>query len=706
MWSLTRASLVFVTLLAGLLIMLIGTAWLQHSYYQPSANDVTECRKRDPLTWATVTVNATITSAGVTYPRLESAVEIVVPMKSPASAVLFTDVDSKEYRAAMGCLLGRPYWQEDPDRRAAMPAISTGDGQLKIRYVSSGDLVPLPSSLPTSIGYFNFYYDDQDAWTLDLAYPHFLMGAKWSVTINAPPEWLNSPEPAPTTVPDNARMQWSLNPTGDALETLDEGRCLDPATCLRVKLEVPAQYQLLANGSWYPGGLLASFLMWAPWFAVLIWAYVLAGAHIAGRRRPGGGPISIRRILLPVLLISIAGFLIIAIGFRDTSDETYAEFLGIILAEGMGLTVLAIVSALCWGLSPLPTLLVGLLALVMAGGTASGFDSFDDDAQRVATLLASGYGLLFTVLAVAGFLSALCLLIGRREPTRHPEYLCWIAGTAIALGLLAERDGTKAMDAADGYWLSPSHPTYSELLYSLITFPTDLSSAVFGVFGALVVAALLRALFDTAAWDENIGHPLVRARLLTLGAAVFFVGVEWDATLWTWPLSLWVIVLPITVLTFLRFRSILDAPVRSGRTLRSVVIEYGLENLREDGKRWRASVREGRSIDKRLGQGDIEIAEHRAELGRIREEADRSRNLILAHTWTTCSSTSPRSICCSPWGPTPRGRRTPATRPRSLRCGACRSWSGSPAGAGTVASRPGFWTAAPSCFPSPPMRSG
>jgi hypothetical protein len=90
-------------------------------------------------------------------------------------------------------------------------------------------------------------------------------------------------------------------------------------------------------------------------------------------------------------------------------------------------------------------------------------------------------------------------------------------------------------------------------------------------------------------------------------------------------------VLPVIVVVFRRFRSILDAPVDSGWSLRLVVLAHGLPQLRADAKRWRAAVREGRSIDKRLGQGTIEIADHRTELGRVQQEADSSRGLILAN---------------------------------------------------------------------------
>jgi Family of unknown function (DUF6185) len=631
--DLTRALSVVVALVASLLIMLVGTIRLVIPHYHATATDnLFDCTEKGWQTSATVTVTATITTTGVTYPRLENTVDIAIPIGSPGSTVLFDDVASPRYRQSLGCLLGRSYWQQDQDQRPAPPTIVADHDQLKIHYVSTGDLVPHPRSASTRIGYFNSYYDDNDDWTLDLAYPHYLMGARWSVTLNAPPGWLNSPQPAPTSVPGNTRMEWDpIQPIGTAVEA--GGDCSKPTDCLRVKLDVAAPYRLMAAGSWYPGGLVMNLLVWASWFAMLVWTYTLTSAHVAGRLRPGGRPISIRRILLPVLLISGAAIVIIGIGYTMSTSPgwDFPTYLSLTLAEGMILTVLAMISALCWGLSPLPVALVGLLALATAGVAGSNLDRQDEGIPGQVVILMSVYGLMFLTLAVAGFLSAMWLLIAGNRAARHPEYLCWIAGTVIALVLLAERNAVQTAAMSSGFWLSATFPTYSELVGGLITLPTDLSSTANYVFGPLVVGALLRAMFETAGWDEGVGHPRARARLLNLGAAVFFAGVDWDVTLWTWPLLLWVILIPLVALTFRRFHSILDLQVSPGSTLRSVVIDYGLDNLRADAKQWRAAIRAGRSVDKRLGQGSIEMAEHRAEIDRIDREADRSRGLILAH---------------------------------------------------------------------------
>jgi hypothetical protein len=631
--DLARAWGVAVALLVSLLIMLIGTVRLVMPHYHATASDDRLfCTYIVWLTSARVVVTATNTTPGLTYPRLQNTVDIVIPIESPGSTVLFDDVDSPRYRQSLGCLLGRPYWQQDRDQRRGPPTIVADHDLLKIHYESAGDLVPYPKSTSTKIGYFDFYSDDHDDWTLDLAYPHYLMGALWSVTLNAPAGWLTSPRPAPTSVPGNAQMVWdSIRPTGTAVEA--GGDCSEPMDCLHAELDVAAPYHLLTAGTRYPGGLVQNLLIWGSWFAMLIWTYVLASAHVAGRRRPGGHSISIRRILLPVLLVSSAAILIIGVSFATTASPawTFADYLRLNLGEGVILTSLAVVGALCWGLSPLPTALVGLLAVATATVAGSNLDSQEEAAQGLVVLLLSGFGLMFITLAAAGFLSAMWLLIAGNRTARHPEYLCWIAGTVIALALLAERDAVQAATMSGGFWLSPTYPTYSELVGNLITLPVDLSSTANYAFGPLVVGALLRAMFDTATWDEGVGHPRARTRLLTLGAAVFFAGVDWDVTLWSWPLVLWVILIPLVTLTFRRFHSILDLPVSPGRTLRSVVVDHGLDNLQGDAKQWRAAIRAGRSIDKRLGQGSIEVADHRAEIDRINQDTYRSRNLIRAH---------------------------------------------------------------------------
>lgn len=635
MRNLARVSLACAALIAGLVVTMTGTTWLVDSHYHtPSAaTDQPDCTAYDSVTSATVTVTATITTAGVTYPRLENVVDIVAPLTpSGGSSVLFSGEDSPIYRTVLGCLLGRPFWQQDTDQHTEPPTITAEGKQLKIHYVSYGDLTPYSAAAPTMIGYFRFYYDEQSTWTLDLTYPHSLMGAKWSVTLNAPAGWLNSAQPAPTSVPSLARMEWGpMRPTGDAMET--GGGCANPTSCLRVKLAVEAPYRLLTDGGSYPGGLITSLLTWAPWCAMLTWTFVLTSGYVAGRRGPGGRLIGTERILLPIALITVAAILIMATDSYTVSlpEWRYADYLTRTLIEGMGLTVLATVAAGCWGLSRLPTGLVGLAALVMAGMAAPNLNSADDRLASLACVLLSGYGLLLCALVAAGYLSALWLLIAGRRSRRYPEYVFWIGGTVIGLALTAERDGVHLTATTASYWLSPTYPGTTDLLGNLITFPTDLSSAASSAFGLLIVGVLFRAMFDTARWDEGVGHPRARLQLLTLGAAVFFSGVDWDVTLWTWPLSLWVIVLPLVALTFRRFRSILDTPVPSGRSLRSVILGYGLDALRVDAKRWRAAIREARSVDKRLGQGSIEIAAHRTEMSQVDLEAEQSRGLILAN---------------------------------------------------------------------------
>jgi hypothetical protein len=409
-----------------------------------------------------------------------------------------------------------------------------------------------------------------------------------------------------------------------------EGDCAGPGSCLQVGLKVDTPRQVLARAMAFPGGGIVTLLGSAPWFALLIWTSGLTGAHVAGRRRPDGPPIRMRRILLPIALLSLAALPIAAGNYYAPTlpGWDYDAYLRLSLVEGMGLTVLVMVGALCWGLSAFPTGMVGLLALLLAAMALADPGIGDD---RLACVLVSGYALLSCTLAAAGCLSAVRLLVAGRRAARHPEYLCWTGGVAVALVLLAERDAVQVTAMTDRYWLSPTTATYADLLGNLAAFPVDLASSAAYTFGLLTVLVLLRAMVETAAWDEGVGHPQARARLLALGGAVFFAAVDWDASLWTWPLSLWLILIPLVALTFRRFRSILDIPDRAGRSLRSAVLGHGLDALRADARRWRATVREGRSIDKRLGQGSIEIAAHRAEMTRIDEDAERSRGSILAH---------------------------------------------------------------------------
>jgi hypothetical protein len=237
-------------LLTGLLVTIVGTSWLQETRYHPSSTDTMYCPAVDPVTTAKVTVNARITSAGFTYPRLQSTVDMVFPMEAPGSSALLSGADTPLYRRIMGCLLGRPYWQRDTDRRPALPTISTDGKHLKIHYESSGDLVPAPKMLATRIGYFSFYHDDGGTWMLDLAYPHALLGSEWTVQITAPPGWLNSPTPPPSGVPDSSRMDWGpLRPAGPAAEA-GSANCFDPADCVQVHLAVGTPHKLLAAGSW------------------------------------------------------------------------------------------------------------------------------------------------------------------------------------------------------------------------------------------------------------------------------------------------------------------------------------------------------------------------------------------------------------------------------------------------------------------------
>jgi hypothetical protein len=160
-------------------------------------------------------------------------------------------------------------------------------------------------------------------------------------------------------------------------------------------------------------------------------------------------------------------------------------------------------------------------------------DSADDEVASLACVLLSGYCLLLCTLVAAGYLSAMWLLVVGRRSWRYPEYLCWIGGTVIALTLTAERDGVHLAASTTHYWLSPTYPNTEDLLGNLVTFPTEVASAASDAFGLLIVGVLLRAMFDTAAWDEGVGHPRARLQLLTLGAAVFISGVDWDVPLWT-----------------------------------------------------------------------------------------------------------------------------------------------------------------------------
>jgi hypothetical protein len=316
-------------------------------------------------------------------------------------------------------------------------------------------------------------------------------------------------------------------------------------------------------------------------------------------------------------------------------------------AVNLTATVTVLSSCLLWGLNRLPTAVLGALAVAaLTGGQV-----YRDDYVLVGKLL-SWHASIFVVLLVAGLLSAVRLLLSSRTRTPYPKYACWAGGALLGLLLLAERDLISTSRLIQWYWLSSAYPEPFDLSWDLAQYPTDFLSSSFGIAGALFVIVLLRIIYNVVVWDEGIASPGARAKVLYLAGFVFFMPADWVVNVWGWPVPIWIFLLPLTIIAFSAFRSVLDTLQDDGRTLRAHLFEIGIDQLNGDANRWRAAVREGRAADKLLAQGNIGLSAYRGETNRISQElAESARRLQPGDTDQSRSMFTPMDVLLSV-GPT------------------------------------------------------
>ena len=624
-------------ILGALIATTTGMEMLRDAVYTGShVEDSYPCHQ---VTGASVTVDAEIKTARLTYPTLRNTVTIVLPNTWDGQSWLGSAPDSAAYKSVLRCLLGRddyacperkgdsapepcpgtgPDWGlADLDTHTEPMISTTATGAIELRYESIAEMLPSIRDRYQRIGLFTAYRDTND-WVLQLNVPWALQYATWSaITITAPPHLLNTPRPA-MQLTENAEQTKGIWQLGGILDGqwID---CVADTACTEIRLDANPAQVLQVAAELFPFAIVAQTIGWVLWLGVTLWTYKAAQLRTVGARRPDRSSVQIRRLLVsPILIctsnisISVAVLYVNSVVGRTAQENRDFNFLA-----SLALTIVVMVSSRYWGLSRIGVGLTGALSLLLLA--VSG--------PELPQLLAA-HALLLSVLLAAGCLNGTRLLLSRRSGEPWAEWTSWIGGVLIGLVLTGERALVLSTRQREWHWLSDAYPTSTDLFDNFNYYAADLLLASFGLVVLLVPLALLRIMYDMGTWAGWSEPATSRRQLLTVTAIVFFVICDWTVDMWGWPGPIWLVLLPLIIAVFRRFRSVLDVRPAGTETLRSRVVTAGMDTVRADARAWRAAVREGRSLEKRMNQGNIDTESYQRDLQRIFDDTERSRHII------------------------------------------------------------------------------